>query len=98
LRIDNAVKAGSQLILAGLFPFIPHLFGLIPDGEPVGYEGMMIYDLAWLERCDALLRIPGYSPGADREVARARELGLPIFFTTSEVLQWAGHADRASRR
>lgn len=47
------------------------------------------YDLAWLERCDALLRVPGPSAGADREVAHARERGLPTFFTVDGVIDWA---------
>ena len=32
-----------------------------------------------LARCDAVLRVPGASRGADLDVARARELGLPVF-------------------
>jgi hypothetical protein len=32
-----------------------------------------------LSRCDAVLRLPGASRGADLDVARARELGLPVF-------------------
>lgn len=32
-----------------------------------------------LSRCDAVLRIPGSSRGADMDVAHARELGLPVF-------------------
>src|SRR5690349_20504060 len=31
-----------------------------------------------IERCDAVLRIPGESKGADMDVARARELGLLV--------------------
>lgn len=33
-----------------------------------------------LSRCDAVLRIAGASRGADLDVARARELGLPVYF------------------
>ena len=32
-----------------------------------------------LERCDAVLRLPGQSKGADLDVERARQLGLRIF-------------------
>lgn len=32
-----------------------------------------------LERCDAVLRLPGESRGADADVARARSRGLPVF-------------------
>jgi hypothetical protein len=35
--------------------------------------------------CDAVLRIPGESRGADLDVARARRLGLPIFTDVSEL-------------
>ena len=38
-----------------------------------------------LERCDAVLRLPGESRGADLDVARARELGLPVYFSIDEL-------------
>jgi hypothetical protein len=38
-----------------------------------------------LERCDALLRIPGASKGADQDVERARALGLPVYFSLAEL-------------
>jgi hypothetical protein len=38
-----------------------------------------------LERCDAVLRVPGASKGADEDVRIARERGLPVFFDIAEV-------------
>lgn len=38
-----------------------------------------------LEKCDAVLRIPGGSRGADIEMAKAREMGK-IIFTTLEAI------------
>ena len=38
-----------------------------------------------LERCDALLRLPGASRGADRDVERARSLGLPVVTNVDEL-------------
>ena len=38
-----------------------------------------------LTHCDAVLRLPGESRGADQDVAIARERGLPVFFTLDEV-------------
>lgn len=38
-----------------------------------------------IERCDAVLRIPGASRGADMDVARARELGLQVCFDVGEL-------------
>ncbi|WP_342618139.1 DUF4406 domain-containing protein [Rhodoferax sp. GW822-FHT02A01] len=38
-----------------------------------------------LGRCDAVYRIPGASNGADIEVAKAREMGLPVYTSLDEV-------------
>jgi hypothetical protein len=38
-----------------------------------------------LERCDAVLRIPGESRGADLDVARAHERGLPVYRSVDEL-------------
>jgi hypothetical protein len=38
-----------------------------------------------LKRCDAVLRLPGASRGADMDVARARALGLPVYHHIDEL-------------
>jgi hypothetical protein len=38
-----------------------------------------------LDRCDAVLRLPGESRGADGDVARARALGLPVVGAVDEL-------------
>ncbi len=38
-----------------------------------------------LTRCDAVLRLPGASKGADEDVRLARERGLPIYRSLKEV-------------
>ena len=38
-----------------------------------------------LQRCDAVLRLPGESKGADNDVAIAHERGIPVYFNVSEV-------------
>lgn len=40
---------------------------------------------AVLERCDAVLRLPGESPGADREVHYAISLGKPVYYGLEEL-------------
>jgi hypothetical protein len=42
-----------------------------------------------LERCDAVLRIPGNSRGADQDVARAIQLGLAVYKELRELPQRA---------
>lgn len=38
-----------------------------------------------LQHCDAVLRLPGASKGADQDVAIARERGLPVFHRVEEL-------------
>jgi len=38
-----------------------------------------------LKRCDAVLRLPGASHGADRDVACAQALGLPVYCHIDEL-------------
>ena len=38
-----------------------------------------------LERCDAVLRLPGESKGADEDVRLATERGLPVYYQLEDV-------------
>lgn len=83
-----AIDTANFISELGAQPFVPHLFVLWNFVHPRRSEDWMALDFAWLEKCDALFRIPGDSPGADREVARARELGLPVFDRFGELSEW----------
>ena len=38
-----------------------------------------------LQHCDAVLRLPGESKGAENDVRIARERGIPVYFDISEI-------------
>jgi hypothetical protein len=38
-----------------------------------------------LAHCDAVLRLPGESTGADRDVAIAAERGIPVYYDVEEI-------------
>lgn len=50
-------------------------------------EGDVMYETArrLLLHCDAVLRLPGESAGADQDVAVAHELGLPVYRSLDEI-------------
>ena len=65
-------------------PIIHSAGGLVPgDATFSRYQYPVAQRL--LGRCDAVLRIPGASTGADMDVARALELGLDVFRSLDEV-------------
>jgi hypothetical protein len=53
------------------------------DGVFKAYQYPVAHRL--LSRCDAVFRIPGASNGADIEVAKAKEMGLPVFTRIEDV-------------
>lgn len=86
----RAVKAATVLLDSGVVaPIVPHLTCLWHIITPRDYSVWMAYDFELLARCDALIRLAGQSAGADLEVERAEELGLPVFRDLDEVIAWA---------
>jgi len=82
LNIRKAIDVGDHIQSIGYNAFIPHLSCQWHMTHAHGYEWWMKWCLSWLETCAAIVRIPGESSGADREVARARELGIPVVEST----------------
>lgn len=80
-----ALDAAEKCLDAGLAPFVPHLSGFWHFVYPHEYETWMVYDFAWLELCDLVLRLPGESDGADREVNLARSCNIPVLYSVEEV-------------
>jgi len=80
----------DRLIHLGFAPFVPHLYHFLHLMAPHDYEVWMAVGLAWLRTCDAVLRLPGESPGADREVEVARILEIPVFYSVEELVEGMG--------
>jgi hypothetical protein len=62
----------------GYVPVVPHLTMLWHTVTPRPYEWWLVLDQYHLSRCDAILRLPGASSGADAEVELARAWGLDV--------------------
>jgi len=91
LGTRNAIKEASVLADLGFIPLVPHLTTTWQMIEPRDYEYWMRLCFGWLNRCDALLRIPGESKGADAEVAYAEGHDIPVFYGRLNLLQWASN-------
>jgi hypothetical protein len=78
-NVHKAFKAANDLADLGFAPFVPHFthFWHLMFERP--YEFWLELDNQFLSCCQALLRLPGESNGADKEVALARKLGIPVF-------------------
>lgn len=77
INTHAACRVGTALIEHTTWiPMIPHTSLLWHAVTPRPVEFWYALDLALMERCDAIVRLPGPSVGADNEVRVARELRL----------------------
>lgn len=77
-NVRAAMDAAEGLLRGGFAPYLPHLDHFWHLVHPHDYETWLALDFAWLAACDVLVRLPGDSPGADREVAEAEHLGILV--------------------
>lgn len=82
----TAIAIADQLALAGFRVYVPHLTMLWHLLHPHDIEFWYEHDLAWLALCDALLRIPGESTGADGEVLYAERHGILVFHSLGALI------------
>lgn len=82
-NIDAARVIGISAAALGWFPVIPHAntAHMELDLPGLGDEFWLAGTLEMMERCDAVVLVPGWesSAGTRGEIIRAEELHLPIF-------------------
>ena len=81
-NIRNAIIAGNELWKEGFFPYVPHvtdLWRVVSRNPYEFYASWIEFDLQPLLKCEAVLRIPGISSGADKEERLALEHGIVVF-------------------
>lgn len=90
INVREAYRYADKLFDAGFLPFVPHSTHFWHILHPRSYEDWMMLDFAYLNDCDGLLRFPGESKGADREVKVALELKIPVFYSveSAEKHEW----------
>lgn len=81
----NGIKVFHDLLDLGFKPFLPHLTHFADLVKVRPYQDWMDLDLVYLAVCDALLLIPGESPGARIELDFCRTVGIPVFNSVEEL-------------
>jgi hypothetical protein len=92
LNVRNAFEAASRLADLGFAPFVPHSTHFWHMMFPLPYDFWLALDNQFLPFCEAVLRLPGESNGADKEVKLAQEKGIPIFNSIEEIEKHFGGA------
>lgn len=85
VNVRAAIDAADKLVAAGHIPYIPHLTHFWHLLSPKPYHWWLDYDAAWVVCCDAVLHLPGESAGADKEVALAARLDIPVYGAVEQI-------------
>ena len=89
------MKMGYQLFRSGKYaPFVPAFdmhFAFTRQDEdlPITVQEYYNYSMAWLEASQALLVLPNWeqSKGTIAEIARSKELNIPVFYSYEDMDQ-----------
>ena len=89
-RLEEAawpVFRSGHIPMIGEWVALPVLSSAGATGPTDPFAEQVMYPTAvrLLEHCDAVLRLPGDSVGADQDVAIARERGLPVFDRVEDI-------------
>ncbi|MCU1329941.1 MAG: hypothetical protein JWN34_5311 [Bryobacterales bacterium] len=78
-NVRNAYVMANCLADMGFAPFVPHATHFWHLLFPRPYEFWLNLDNEFLPVCHALIRLPGASSGAEKEVLLAQQLQIPVF-------------------
>ena len=89
-NIKKGLCMSAYLIAKGYFVFSPFLdFQLFLGayGEEITKKQIQANSMAWLEVSDSVLVLAGWkeSTGTKREIKRARELGIPVYYDREKM-------------
>ncbi len=87
-NVKFQMSYANTLMGYNLTPIIPLLSHYQNTYLHRPYEDWLAHDLELIAIVDILLRMPGISPGADKEVAHARSLEIPVAHSIPELLTY----------
>lgn len=84
-NLHFAMKAWHELTDLGYIAYCPHINFLLGTLQPRIYQDWLDHDKEWMRLCHVMVRLPGYSKGADSEEA---EFHGPVFYSVEEMHAW----------
>ena len=85
-NFKNAIAVADRIFKRGHCVVVPQLTFFWNMLHENSYEAWLAMDFQWISKCDALVRIPGLSDGADREVVFAHKSQKLVFQGLNEFM------------
>lgn len=89
-NLAQALTAMRELMARGFAPLCPQLSFFAEPFIPADYDGWLAIDLPWVRVAEAVLRLPGESGGADKEVHEALNRDIPVFANLEDLCAFYG--------
>jgi hypothetical protein len=86
VNVKKAMDIANELINLGYAPYCPHLSHYLHINNAQPYQIWLDLDNEFVKVCDVLLRIPGDSSGADKEVELAKSLKIPVVYSIEDIV------------
>jgi hypothetical protein len=90
VNVKIQMDTANELMNAGICSYVPLLNHFLHMAHPRPAEDWYAMDKEWLVVCDAVLRLPGESEGADAEMVLAQRSGIPVYYSIQEVVRAYG--------
>lgn len=88
VNVRRAMMLWDDLWERGFAPYCPHVTHFQHFLKARPYRDWLDFDMIWLLQCEALIRIPGESSGADEEETLAQENGITVLHSVSDLEDW----------
>jgi nucleoside 2-deoxyribosyltransferase len=87
VNVQRQIDAGDELIALGFCAVVPLLSHYQEEqGKGFAWEDWMRQSIEKLRRCDVLLRLEGYSEGADLEEEFAYATSIPVVYEIENLI------------
>ena len=92
INVHNVILVADELVKLGHTPYVPHLTHFWHLVSPKEVDFWYEYDNSFIDHwAECLLRLPNESIGADKEVERARKLGIPVYYDIKKLEKEGKH-------
>lgn len=96
-NVSRQIEAAHRIMDMGHAPIVPLLSHFLHIHRQRPYEDWMQADLATVRACDIVLRLPGESKGADREVEQAKRYNIQVAYGWDGLKEELENAPAVSR-
>jgi hypothetical protein len=90
-NVRKAIDVCEELMNMGYFPIAPNIWHFHDIIHPHHYSVWLDTALAWIEKCDAVLKL-GDSNGTQKEEMHAKEHEIPVFGEITKLCTYFGQS------